>query len=104
VVRGTWLGYLFGFSEIRHAQSASRNVRGVMESILQTFRNNNQTATSSKGTGIEYIVNNKNYLNDKERIADMVIFLVCWTRHDSIRYRMDITGARSKPLRGRKPS
>jgi cytochrome P450 len=67
---------LIGFSEIRRAQSASRNVRGITENILQKYRNNTQTATSSKGTVVEYIVNNKNYLNDKERIADMVIFLV----------------------------
>jgi cytochrome P450 len=84
-LRGTWLGYLFAYSEIRRAEQASKKLRDIMDKILQMYRKN-QTTTSSKGTLIEYIVNNPLYVNDKERIGDMAVYLVAG--HDATAYTL----------------
>lgn len=97
-LRGTWLGYLFAYSEIRRAQEASRKLRGMLDNMLQTYRKRDP-ATKTKGTVIDCIENNLNYLNDKERIADMVIFLVAG--HDATAYSIAwalLELARNKPV------
>jgi cytochrome P450 len=106
-IRATSLGYLFAYTEIREAEQATRNIQAIVLKILKSYRTQRESPNKSlEGTVIERIVDNPNYKNDKERIADMIVFLVAgydttgysiaWTLLEMARHAKEVTKARGE--------
>jgi cytochrome P450 len=72
-----YLGYFYAYRETRRAEQASRKIQEVAQKILQIYRNN-QASLSCKAEGsvIDCILSNPHYKNDKERVADILVFLI----------------------------
>lgn len=73
--------FQFLFPEVWRAKRASRELQAIAFNIMRAFRAKKKgregTSNSySDDTIISRIVNNENYLNDSERAADIVLFLV----------------------------